>query len=176
MMMLQIGVAASVLGGAAYLLRQHNGSVRHTIGSTRGDGGGHALEAAILTPVLLLLLGILVAAGRVSSADGKADAAAASAARAASQQADAASAQAAAETQAAQDFRGQGVSCLPLNVIVDTAAFSLPPGQPGSVTVTVSCTVSLSDVAIPGLPGSTTLDGSAASSIDIYQEDGGVTP
>ncbi len=46
----------------------------------------------------------------------------------------------------------------------------LPPG--GYVTVTVACHVELSDIALPGMPGSTTVEASATAPIDPYRSVG----
>ncbi len=140
------------------------------IGEDRGDAGGHALELMIIAPAFLLFVLLLVAFGRSSAAGSKVDAAAASAARAASQQHAANAAQQAADDQVQQAMTGAGIRCANLKVDVDTAAFALPPGQPGSVTVQVHCTVDLSSVSAPGIPGSVQLSGKASSPVDIYQE------
>ena len=53
-----------------------------------------------------------------------------------------------------------------ITVRVDTEGFAAPAGTPAAVTVDVACTVDLSDVAVPGLPGSRTLTDSAVSPLD----------
>lgn len=137
----------------------------------RGDAGGHALELLVIAPVMLAFVLLLVAYGRTSSVDSEVDAAAASAARAASQQYDAVSAQQAAVVQAQKAMSDAGVQCADgLSVDVDTSGFTAPVGQPGSVVVQVQCTVSLADVAVPGVPGSVRLSGRAASPIDLFRE------
>ena len=42
-------------------------------------------------------------------------------------------------------------------------------GTAAVIAVTVTCTVSMADLAIPGLPGSHTLTGHATSPIDNYR-------
>jgi Flp pilus assembly protein TadG len=135
----------------------------------RGDRGSVSLELAILAPVLLGMLVIIVAAGRVHLAHNVVDAAARNAARAASLERDAASARTAAQRVAQQTFQDQGLTCTGLSVTVPTAGFQAPLGTPSSVTVSVRCTVTLSDVAFPGLPGSTTATSSFTSAIDAYR-------
>lgn len=144
--------------------------VRRRLCEQRGDAGGHALELLVITPALLAFVLLLVAFGRVSSADSKVDAAAASAARAASQQYDAVSAQQAALSQARSAMAEAGVQCTDVSVDVDASGFAAPAGTTGSVVVDVHCTVGLSDVAIPGIPGSKTLSGRAVSPIDLFRE------
>ncbi len=136
----------------------------------RGDAGGHALELLVIAPVMLLFVLLLVAFGRTASASSKVDAAAASAARAASQKYDAVSARQAATAQAEKAISDAGVACGELTVDVDTSGFAVATGQPGSVVIEVHCTVDLSDVAAPGVPGSVHLSGRAASPIDLFRE------
>ncbi|MDH6710908.1 Flp pilus assembly protein TadG [Kitasatospora sp. MAA19] len=135
----------------------------------RGDRGSVSLELAILAPVIFGMLLVIVAAGRVHLAHNVVDAAARNAARAASLERDAASARAAGTRVAQQTFQDQGLTCSGLSVTVPTSGFQAPLGTPSSVTVTVRCTVALADVALPGLPGSTTASGSFTSAIDAYR-------
>ena len=145
--------------------------LRDRITAVRGDGerGSATLELAIITPALLLLLGLIVMAGRVDLAAGTVEHAAASAAREATLARDPGSAVAAARGAAAADLAAQGVTCASSSVDVDAAGFSAGLGEPATVTVTVSCTVPLSDLAVPGLPGSRTMTASATSSLDRYR-------
>jgi hypothetical protein len=54
-------------------------------------------------------------------------------------------------------------------VSVSTTGFSVAVGSPGEVRVSVSCTVQLSDQAVPGLMGSRVLRADAVSPIDSYR-------
>ena len=54
-------------------------------------------------------------------------------------------------------------------VLTDVSHFY--PG--GYVTVTVVCQVPLADLAVPGLPGSTTVRASSTAPIDPYRSVGG---
>lgn len=139
--------------------------------AVRGDGerGSATLELAIITPALLLLLGAIVMAGRVDLAAGTVEHAAVSAAREATLARDAASAVAAARSTAAAELTAQGVTCASSSVDVDAAGFAAALGEPATVTVTVSCTVALSDLAVSGLPGSQTMTASATSTLDRYR-------
>lgn len=139
-------------------------------GREHGSGGGAALEVLIVAPVFILILLLCIAGGRYVLGSGKVDQAAAAAARAASLTPTAQEAQAAARTQANQSLSDAGITCQDLDVSVDTTGFDLPPGTPGSVKVTVTCTVALGDLSIPGVPGSHTVHATAASPIDIRQE------
>jgi Flp pilus assembly protein TadG len=133
-----------------------------------GEAGNAALELVILAPVLLALLGLVIAAGRTSIAQGSVDAAARDAAREASIALTPAAARLAGEVSARAALRGDGLDCSPV-VVVNTSQFSIPPGQPASVTATVTCTVSLANLALPGLPGTARLQGTFTSPLDIYR-------
>ena len=62
-----------------------------------------------------------------------------------------------------------GLDCRPV-VTVDTSGFGVPVGQPATVSATVTCTVSLSDLLVPGLPGSRTLTATFTSPLDPFRE------
>jgi Flp pilus assembly protein TadG len=133
-----------------------------------GDAGNAALELVILAPVLLGLLGLVIAAGRTTIAQSAVDAAATDAARQASIALTPATAQAAAEASARAALRNDAIDCMPV-VMLDLSQFGTLPGHPAVVRATVSCTVSLASLAVPGLPGSVRLQGSFASPLDIYR-------
>ena len=140
----------------------------------RGEAGGYGLELLIIAPVLLLFVLLLVACGRSAVAHSEVDAAAASAARAASQQHDAISANQAGIAQAQTALADAGVQCGDgVAIDVDTSAFDAPAGQIGSVIVSIKCSVNLSDLAAPLIPGSVSMTGRAASPIDLFREGAG---
>jgi len=134
----------------------------------RADDGNAALELVILAPVLLGLLGLVIAAGRTTIAQGSVDAAAMDAARQASISLTPAVAQGAGQASARAALQQDGIDCAPV-VVVDTSQFATPPGEPATVTATVSCTVSLSSLSLPGLPGSARLRASFTSPLDLYR-------
>jgi Flp pilus assembly protein TadG len=125
-----------------------------------GDRGSYTVELVLWTPVLALLIVLIVAAGRLVAAGSDATGASRDAARAASLQTTMTAARQAAQQAARDSFGRQGDRCQKLTVRVSG---SVAPG--GLVTVRVWCTASLSDLAIPGAPGSRTL--SAASTVPI---------
>ncbi len=135
-----------------------------------GDRGSAALELTILAPGLLLIIGLLVLAGRVSHAQIAVDSAAYAAAREASISRTSAEARADASSIAATSLSQQGFVCASQSVSTDTSGFGVPVGQPAQVDVDVACTVRMSDLALPGAPGSVTLTGSATSVLDTYRE------
>jgi Flp pilus assembly protein TadG len=132
------------------------------------DRGNAALELVILAPVILLLIGFVVAAGRTWIAQGSVAAAARDAAREASISLTAGEAQRAALATAQAALRSDGLLCRPL-VTLNLAGFAVPPGQSARVSATVTCTVRLSGLLVPGLPGSKTLRATFTSPLDPYR-------
>ncbi|MGW5434111.1 TadE family protein [Streptomyces sp. NPDC004059] len=134
-----------------------------------GDEGSAAIEAAIVLPCLIMFVCLAIAGGRIVTSGSKIDAAAQDAAREASIHRTAASAQSAAQAAAAESLNDQGITCASTSVRVNTSGLSVPIGQVGAVTVTVTCTVNLSDLLLPGVPGAKTLTASATSVVDQYR-------
>lgn len=126
----------------------------------RGDGGLMVIEFVVWTPFLVLVMLLVVVAGRLVQAGSYAHSAAADAVRAASLQRDTTHARAAAEIAARQALSAAGISCGAFSVAMSGA---IVPG--GLLRVSVSCTTQLSDL-VPGLPGSRTLQASATSPIE----------
>ena len=126
----------------------------------RSDDGSYTVELVLWTPVLALLIVLIVAAGRIVAAGSDATGASRDAARAASLHTNMTAAEQAARQAARDSFGRQGDRCQKVTV---TVSGTVAPG--GLVTVSVSCTASLSELAIPGAPGSRTL--SATSTVPI---------
>lgn len=146
-----------------------NGRLHKLRTLTADDRGSYALETAILGPVLIALLGLMIAFGRVTDAEGAVDGAAHAAARAASLERDAGNAQAKAQAAADRSLTGEGITCRTSQVSVDTSGYATAVGETATVTATVSCTAPLSDIALPGLPGAKTLTATFTSPIDTYR-------
>lgn len=136
----------------------------------RTDRGSVTLELAILGPALLVLLGLVIAAGRITFSAGAIEAAARDAARQASIARDPATATEGARAAALDTLAEQDLRCTSVTVRVDTAGFNAPVGSPAQVTARVSCVIALSGLGVPGLPGTKTLRGSFASPLDSYRE------
>jgi len=134
----------------------------------RADTGNAPLELVILAPIIVFLIGFVIAAGRTSLAQGSVAAAAREAARQASIALSASDAQRVAESTARAALNGDGLRCDP-TVTVDLAGFDVPPGRPAQVRATVSCTVRLSDLLVPGMPGSRTLRATFVSPLDPFR-------
>ncbi len=134
------------------------------------DRGSSAVEAAIVTPLLIVFLCMAIAAGRLVTSGAKIDAAAEDAARAASISRTYATAQAAAQQAASASLRDQGIRCASTHVGIDAGGLTVPVGQVGSVAVTITCTVPLSDLLLPGAPGSHTITSEPFTSVvDAYR-------
>jgi Flp pilus assembly protein TadG len=131
----------------------------------RDERGSVTAELVLLTPLLILLLLFVVALGRLSGARLNVDGAAAEAARAASIARDPATATAMAQQTATAALGSDHVTCAQLTVNTNTAQFA--PG--GSVTVTVTCHVALSDLTGLRLPASESVTSTASSVIDTYR-------
>jgi Flp pilus assembly protein TadG len=130
------------------------------------DRGSAAVELVLVTPLLLMMLMLIVAAGRLVLARSQVSDAAAQAARAASLAADAGAAGPAAAAAALAALSSDTITCGRLAVTADTADFT--PG--GQVSVTVSCTVALGGLALLRLPGSETLTATVAAPIDEFRD------
>ncbi len=137
-----------------------------------GDEGSFTLEQILCAIPLFIFGGLLAAFGMTVVNDGAVDNAARAAARAASQSPDAATAQVRGEQAALAALRQEDRECTDHQVSIDTSGFATEVGQPASVTATVRCTVALSQLAVPGLPGSKTLDATFTSPLDTFAERG----
>jgi Flp pilus assembly protein TadG len=131
----------------------------------RDERGSVTAELVLLTPLLILLLLFVVALGRLSGARLDVDGAAAQAARAASIARDPSTATAMAQQTATAALGSDHVTCAQLTVDTNTAQFA--PG--GSVAVTVTCHVALSDLTGLRLPASESVSSTASSVIDTYR-------
>ena len=137
---------------------------------TRDDRGSMTLELVVWAPGLLLIIGLLIVAGRVNSANAAVEQAATDAVRTASSARTAAGARDMAQDSAEKTLAAQGLQCTTTTVVVDTSGFNTDPGQTATVTATVTCPVRLSDLSVPGLPGTRTVTHSATSSIDTFRD------
>jgi Flp pilus assembly protein TadG len=135
-----------------------------------GERGSVSVELALLAPALLVLLSFAALAGRTQIAEGAVQEAARAAAREASLARDAATATTLAAAQARRTLAAQDLRCERTTVEVDTEGFQVPPGQPGDVTVSITCVVGLADLLAPGLPGSVTVEAAFTSPVDAYRE------
>lgn len=125
-----------------------------------------ALEMAILAPLIIVLLLVVVAFGRVTHGRAMVDQAAAAAARSASLASSPGQAAAVAERDARQTLTGAGLACTAARVSLDTSGFQ--PG--GQITADVTCTVDLSSLAMAGVPGRLTLTATSTAPLESYRD------
>lgn len=130
------------------------------------DDGSSTIELVILTPMIVMLVGLALFTGRVATIKQDVISASRDSARAASARQFPGPASVDGEAAAVQTLAARNVSCQTLTVVVDTA--NLTPG--GSVTSTVTCRVDLSDVtSLLGLPGSVTVEATSTAVVDRFR-------
>jgi Flp pilus assembly protein TadG len=137
--------------------------------TARDQRGAAAVELTLLVPALLLMLGLLVAGGRLWFARTTVNEAAQTAARAASLARSADAAGKAGRDAGGQSLATAGLRCRTTSVSINTGAFGVPAGTPSTVTSTISCVVDFSDVLLPGWPGSTELTARGSAALDTYR-------
>ena len=131
-----------------------------------GDRGSSIIELAIVTPIVIVLLLTMVALGRYSENKILVEQASAAAARAASMTSSPGQAGRAAQSAAQDTLSGAGLSCGQMTAAVDTSVFR--PG--GQVSVTVTCTADLSELALAGVPGSASLTSTSAAPLEAFRQ------
>lgn len=136
----------------------------------RDESGSMSVELVLLTPAIVLIILFLVAAGRISLASNAAEAAAISAAREASLSRTTSVAQERANEAAQVSMAQSGYQCSKLTVVIDDSGLDVPLGKTGTVSGTITCTLNLTDIALPGLPGTWTVTKSAISPVDAFRE------
>lgn len=137
-------------------------------GRKRDQRGAASVELVILVPALVIMLGLLVAGGRLWFARATVVEASESAARAASLARSAGEARGAGNRAADRVLATEGLSCGG-SVSVDTSAFGVPVGTPATVRATVTCTVPFADLTLPGMPGSITVSSVGLAALDTYR-------
>lgn len=120
-----------------------------------------SVEMVVLAPVLLLVVMLAVAGGRLVSAEGRVQAASRDAARAASMERSAGAANAAAN-RALSEADSAEHDC---SASIDSSDF----GRGGTVTVIVGCQVELADLGLVFLPGTTTVTATATAPVDKWR-------
>lgn len=138
-------------------------------GRTGERGSSVAVEAALLIPAFLLMIGVIVYLAGAELARQAVGGAAGDAARAASLARSATEAKKIAQQRATDSLAERNVECHEPVVTVDTSRMMVPRGQVGAVTVSVRCRVSLEQVAVPPLPGSFTITVDRSAPIDAFR-------
>jgi Flp pilus assembly protein TadG len=132
------------------------------------DRGNAVVEAAILVPLFIAFLAALLIGDRIRHAGAAVTQAAADAARQGSIARTPQQALADASYSARATLRREGLHCAP-EVSIDVSGFNRPAGQSAMVSATVTCTERLSDIALPGMPGSRTVTKIHRSPIDVHR-------
>jgi len=131
----------------------------------REERGSAAIELTLVAPLLILLLLFIVLCGRLAETKLRINDVVHQAARAATLARTSSQAVANAEATANAALASAGSSCQALSVSTDVNGF-----KPGStVTVTVSCSVGLSDLTALGVPGTRTFNSSFSSPVDVWR-------
>lgn len=124
-------------------------------------------------PAFVLFVGLVIFGGRTAMTHQAVEAAAADSARAASIERTRPAATAAAKDAAQTSLDNQHVGCLNVEVTVDTSEFDRAVGQAATVSVTVECRLALSDLSVPGVPGSRLVGATMTSPLDTWRERAG---
>lgn len=138
-------------------------------GGDRSERGATALEVAVLTPVVLMVVAVMVGGARVWFARAAVADVAHSAARAASLARDPGTARQQAQTTAAAGLATAGLRCADRSVSVDIGGFAVAVGTPANITARVQCRVQLADLVGFGIPGSIDASAQAVSALDTYR-------
>lgn len=138
----------------------------------REELGSASVEAAVGLPAFVLFVGLIIFGGRTATTHQAVESAAADAARSASIARTITAAQKDAHEAAQASLTNQQIHCLSVDVSVDTSDFSKPVGEPGTVAVTVQCRLDLSDLSVPGVPGSRVIKATMSSPLDTWRERG----
>lgn len=131
------------------------------------ETGSASAELVLLAGLVLAFALTCIGFGRIALANMTVESAANAAARDASLARDAPSARENARSTANAALASSGIYCRTLTVNVDTSRMN---ATQGTVSVTINCTVELSDISVPGLPGSKLLTTTATSPVDPYRE------
>ncbi|CAN5124854.1 hypothetical protein BH09ACT10_BH09ACT10_00530 [soil metagenome] len=138
--------------------------------SNRDERGSASIEAAVGLPAFVLFVGLIIFGGRTAMSHQAVESAAADAARSASIARTSSDAAKDGKEAARASLANQQVHCLNINVSIDTADFSKPVGEPGSVVVIVECRLDISDLSVPGVPGSRVIKATISSPLDTWRE------
>ena len=136
----------------------------------RADRGAVAVELALLAPAAVMLVGLFVFGFRFWAARAAVESAAGAAARAASLAASPISAATAARDVALANLDTLGIGCSSTGITLDTGDLALPAGRAGTVSVSVTCVVSMRDLLVPGAPGTIVVTRAASEPIDTFRE------
>jgi len=134
------------------------------------DRGAVTLEVAILAPALLAMVSLAIYAMRLQVADEAVAFAAHDAARIASLARTEPDAIRQGHDTALATLLREDLPCLGQpNVTINAQQFNNPVGETAVVSAVVSCTLRLSDLGLPGVPGTKVITATFASYLDQYR-------
>lgn len=136
----------------------------------RREEGSTAAEFVLFAPFILAFVLVVIAFGRIALTELSIKSATGAAAREASLSSTSEEAQIGAREMAEAALANAGVSCTSLTVVIDSSGINAPLGVVGTVSATVTCTLDLSDIALPGLPGTRVVTVTERSPVDPYKE------
>ena len=134
------------------------------------ERGSASIEAAVGLPAFVLFVGLIIFGGRTATTHQAVESAAADAARSASIARTSTTATTAAKNAAQTSLANQDVHCLSVDVAVDASHFSKAVGEVATVAVTVECRLDLSDLSVPGVPGTRIIRATMTSPLDTWRE------
>lgn len=141
--------------------------IRH--GQFRGyQRGAVAVEAALILPSLLMIAAMTTGGWRLSEVRADAQSAAEVAARAGSVASTVGEGYAVGQRVAMTELAG--TRCSDPAISIDSSALALPVGSTGVTSARVRCTVRLSDLLVPGMPGALHVESTAHSTVDSHRE------
>ncbi len=131
----------------------------------RDERGSLAVEMAMITPAILLVFGLIFAYGRVSQVNGTLESGTRDAVRSATMARSVDEARDRARAAIRDAIRATPQACQD-SVQVDVVG-DFVPGEP--ITLEAECTYGLSDIGLPGAPGTVTAHSSFTSMLDPYR-------
>jgi len=139
--------------------------------TSRHERGSATVEAVLVSLALGLFVALIILGGRVMTAKQAVQSAAYDAARSASISRTSGEAHSSGQAAAMASLGQQGIHCTQSSVSIDTSAFNTPLGTTGSaalVSATVTCTIDVSGLGLPGLK-TRTITKTMTSPLDAYR-------
>ena len=130
--------------------------------------GAVAVEAALILPTLLMIAAVATGGWRISEVKADAQSAAEVAARAGSVASLAGDGIVVGQRAGLAELAG--TRCSNPAIAVDSSDLALPAGSTGTTSARVRCTVRLSDLLVPGMPGAFHVESVARSTLDSHRE------
>jgi Flp pilus assembly protein TadG len=124
------------------------------------------VEAAVILPAILLFVALLLSLGRLALADQHVGAAASAAAPAAAHERTVPPAERAADEALTVALAEHNVACRRVSTGVEASGVARFLGEVGTVSVQVTCAVELSDVSLPGVPGTVSVTATRDAPVD----------